>query len=217
MPVGPTSRRQFDSRDLDPQTRAEDLIFPVYNDRRARRDAYLTGALGDGGVRTMVYVRPVGNGQHLVRHPTDRETLLRLPSTQGAESYAPGQRVFVAETRTGDAIFGNPPGGEKGLANRDTVERRGTVDVLQVIEANPAVLDSDSTTAVTLIGLGFNESPVDVFTAEIFDEATLGRIADPYVTIGSVAWVSATEVLAQVTVSASGPDGHRIGVNVERA
>lgn len=218
MPVGPTHKRQYDARDLDPHSRPEDLIYPLYRDRVARRAGFLLGALGDGAIQSYRYVRPLGRGEHLVEHPTDPTTTLRLPSAQGLETYTAGQRVLVAVTQSGPSIIGNPSGGERGLANRDFTTRSAELDALGINAANPDELQpGDSAVAVELSGFGFKQSPLDLLTPVKYNESTLQWETDPLITLGASTWNSATQLTVPFSVASSTPTGYLISVQIERA
>lgn len=174
-----------------------------------RRDA-------ESDVQPRVYLRPLGrSGLHVVRLECNDEELV----VAGSRSFAPGANVQTGRYsgRAGETIITEPPPGRRGASAfpRDVVRR--DLDVVRIVSATPAEVESGATTSVTLTGLGFRESPLDAFRAVRFDEAMATWTDDPLVTLGSPTWTDAETVVLDVTVDASAPEGYLVSLDVERS
>lgn len=184
-----------------------------------------TGAAGGApGFQAWEYVKPHGPLYHEVKLPgCDGETAL-IPSAAGAVAFAPGQIVSVAVSRQGAVILGRPPGGLLGASGFavDDVDG-GAFDELTIRSVSPATITAGVTDQLlTVSGLGFRETPVDVLFAAYFDDdeasSTFGQyLPDPYVTLHDLTWVSRNQVTILADAAAGTPDNYAFGVRGERA
>lgn len=134
-------------------------------------------------------------------------------------TFAPGSIVPTGSHTgfPGEFILSEPPPGRRGHSLFSLDFPAGTsMDTYGISSADPGVLAAGDDQPVTLLGWGFRESPVDLFDAVIYDEATKSWIADPYVTIHDVVWVSETEVEVEVDVDPDAGDEYQVTVRVRR-
>ena len=179
-------------------------------DRRREREADITF--------DMLYVQPLGQrGLHLVHpiHGDDGETII-VGTAMGEMTFKPGSVVIVGSNsgKAGKVILGLPPPGRRGASQWGVFSPAdGEVDAVGIISADPATVTAgESDVVVTLTGYGFRETPVDTFTAVVYDEDTRTWTADPLVTIHDATFATTTEVTIQVDVSASAPNNKKIHV-----
>lgn len=174
-----------------------------------RRDA-------ESDVQPRTYLRPVGRtGLHVVRLECNEEEIV----VSGARAFKPGTTVQTGRYsgRPGEVILTEPPPGRRGASAfpRDVVRRE--IDAFGIVSADPDELEAGATTAVTLTGFGFRQSPVDTFRAVVFDLSAAAWIADPLVTVDSAVWTDAETVEVSLTVDASAPEGYQVALEVERS
>jgi len=210
------TRPSYGIADLEPSQADERAIMEVLRQRRLQLDQFREGVHGAGEILTMRYRRPVGLQRHRVESTADPTQTVDLPATVKQAAFVPNQRVVVARTRTGATIIGHPPPGELAISERPTAQRTDTHDAIMIERIDPVELPAGATTSVTVYGLGFASSPVDVFEAVVFNEATLTDDADTFVTAGVAVYVSATSVTLPLTVTSSAPIGHSISLKVTR-
>lgn len=216
------SRRQFDLRDFDPHLQGPyGQQVAQQRARHAQREAFEQGALGDGAQQTRKYVRPFGELYHYVEHPKQPGRQVLVASTFPG-TFTPGQNVQVGVDQHGEVIQGHPPQGARNASQTPTKTRSGELDLLSVTGGTPFEVTRGSTTAVTLEGFGFRESPVDTFEPRVYDPTDEDADADGFaptdeVTFGSITWVSATQVSMVVTVDSTLPDGTPVFVYYARS
>lgn len=165
------------------------------------------------------YIRPLGaRGMHIVKIPcNDEQRIVSGPR----ETFAPGTVLLTGSNRgtPGEVILNFPPPGHRGGSEfRQLFPTPGVLDVLGLTSANPATLYNGTTdNPVTLTGYGFLASPLDTFSAVVFNSSTGVYDPDPFVTIHDVVWVSATVVTVEIDVAAGAGSGYRINILPERA
>lgn len=175
-----------------------------------RRDA-------ESDVQPRIYVRPVGRtGFHIIRRECNSEEVV----VSGARAFAPGTQVNTARHsgRSSEAIITEPPPGRRGASAFPLSPFLVEVDVLRITSADPAIVEAGFSGPVDLHGIGFNESPVDLFVPVVFNPAT-GKydLPDPYTTIGAATWTSAELVTVPITVLSSAPESYWIAIDPRRA
>ena len=179
---------------------AEDL------DRRRTRES---------DVELRVYVRPLGSrGEHVVRHLDSSEEVV---VTGPGRTHKPGSVVPTGRRsgEIGEFLLTTPPAGHRGVSNLPTQEKTGSVNVLTIYEANPALVLAGTTTTVTLTGIGFAENPLDILTAVRWN-GTVWE-ADPLISLSAPTYVSSTTLSVDVTASASTPDDYTVSIEIVRA
>lgn len=169
----------------------------------------------ESDVDIRVYVRPVGrDGLHVVRRACSTE---EITVTGSSRTHAPGSAVPVGR-RSGaprEFLLTTPPPGYVGTSALPVDRRSRALDVLAIFSADPSTVEAGTTTAVTLSGIGFGENPLDQLQAVRWDGAMWAT--DPLVTVGTVTWVSAEELTADITVDAAAPEDYPISLEITRS
>lgn len=217
MANAPHIPRGIDLRNVDPTQAKPENMAPQM--ARQQRADYARSGIGasDAGIITATYVGPNGEGRHFVQSPNDPSAVVEIPSNGGLDGFRPGQGVLVAMSVSGWTIIGNPVSGELSKDTSTPLVATGIVDLYGISTAAPSELEPGDSDPVTLTGFGFNETPVDTFTAVIWNSTSQSYDVDPEVTLSGVTWVSATEVTLTVTVSSSASPGRWINIQVERS
>lgn len=202
MPVGPHTRRSHDMRDLVPG-RARALT--AYRQEIARQREFEGG--GDFPIITAEVLRANGHDRYVFRRHQDAAEF-EAPTAPGVR-FVPGERATLAQTRQGSIAIGGPVGGEKGKSNLPASTQRTELDALALISADPDEVELGETVEVTFTGVDFSADPVDIIEA-VTPHPTLPdhlwEVRED-VTVGTVTYVSATEVTADVTRDATAPEG----------
>jgi len=133
--------------------------------------------------------------------------LFRASAGQGSRSYAPGTSVNIARIQGSQqrAIVSLPPPGRRGASAGPVLSLgSGPFDALALREAAPQAIPAGSSDlAVSLLGGGFLETPVDSVRAVRFNNITQEWDDDPFLTVNSVVWISDKQL--DITVDTS-PD-----------
>ena len=136
------------------------------------------------------------------------------PKNSGLGAFAAGQAVLMAHTRSGVSVIGEPPFGERGISEQPAGEVFSAIDVLILNRADPNQLEPGDSETVTFFGIGFESAPVDVLKAVKRDFSQFDDLGEPLyvddtlVTVGTVTFISDTQITALVTVDSTwpGPD-----------
>lgn len=181
----------------------------------------ITGSLDyrrddESDVQPRTYVRAVGNtGGHIVKRVCNDEEIY----VRGSRSFAPGTQVNTVRHsgRPGETISTDPPPGRVGVSAYPVNVVVRELDVLDIVSADPNIVDAGFDDTVTLTGIGFRESPLDTFTPVRFNIATAEWEADPLASAGAPTWVDAQTVQLPLTVLSSAPEGYQISIDPRRA
>lgn len=165
-----------------------------------------------------VYVSPFGaRGLHKVRDEcNEEEKIVSGP----ARTFAPGAVVptgsHTGRPGGGEFILTEPPPGRRGGAKFGTLyPSPSSLGVASITSASPATLDiGTSDNAVTLYGFGFASG--DDVQAVVWNATTATWDADPYITVDTEAYVSATEMTCQIDVASTTPINYPINLKVAR-
>jgi len=203
MPVGPHSRRAFDTRDLLPG-RAQELT-EFRQQLARRRDFEKGGVFGD--VFSARVIRANGVDRYIFESPVERGFEFEAPVAPGVR-YTPGEKALLGQTRHGPVAIAGAVAGEKGKADHPTASRSRTLDVLVLTLADPAEIELGATEEVTFSGIGFSDDPVDIIEAVVPHETLPDEewALREDVTVGEVTYVSATEVTAEVVRDSTPPE-----------
>jgi hypothetical protein len=181
----------------------------------------ITGSLddrrdGESDVQPRRYVRARGRtGFHVVKRECNEEEIV----VTGSRAFAPGTQVNTARHsgRPGEAIITEPPPGRAGVSAFPINIVVREIDVLEIVSADPSIVDAGFNDTVVLTGIGFSESPLDTFTPVQFNTLTAEWEADPLVSAGAPTWVDAQTVILPLTVLSSAPEGYQISIDPRRA
>ncbi len=167
----------------------------------------------ESDARWVHYVKPAGQHDHIVR-PQGSDGTKRVGTLFANITYKPGTLVPVL-SHTGEqaeVLLGRAPlEGASEHARAPVFEQAG----LSIIRAVPPSVEAGAT-SVRLVGTGFSQSPLDVFSAVVWGGTATGWIADTFVTLTSPVWVDAENVDVTVTVDADLNPGYKINVQVLR-
>lgn len=163
-----------------------------------------------------LYVQPWGaRGLHIVERECNGE---RIVVSGPAETFAPGS-VVATGSHTGiggEFILSPPPPGRLGGGVFPQVSPLpGVVAVAAILSADPATIEPGETNAATVL-TGYGFLATDDLAAVIWSESVEEWIADPYVTLANLTFVSATELQVDVIAAASAPVGHLIRFEIVR-
>lgn len=168
----------------------------------------------DAQPRVIVRPGPTEGTQVVKRECNDQEFVVSSPP---GRTWAPGSVVFTARYSgdQGESIIAEPPPGRRGASLVAVDIGRPDFDTLRIIEADPAEIPANSTTAVTLTGIGFSESPLDILTP-VQPDGGDGWAEDGNVTLSNVVWVDSETLTLDVTLG-DVPAGYRISIDPVRA
>jgi hypothetical protein len=165
------------------------------------------------------YVRPYGDrGLHVVQLLSNDQEI-EVGAAAGDLTFQKGAIVALGNS-SGDGhyfIISEPPAGRRGAGGFSINQPLDVIiESVGIDYADPATVTVGlSNQLVHLIGWGFKSSPVDQFTAKVYDEFAKGWVADPNVTIHGVAFISDEEVTVLVDVTSAVPDDYPITIVVE--
>lgn len=133
-------------------------------------------------------------------------------------TFAPGTHVPVARRQGSQegTIIGQPPVGRQGTGRTPPETREAELDDVGITAMDPEEVPAGEATAVTLTGFGLRESPVDTLECVVAGDDGAESL-DPLLSLGTIAWVSATEVTTTITVDASAPVGYPVSIRARRA
>jgi hypothetical protein len=148
--------------------------------------------------------RYLGNGIWILKRLGCNQ-LFRASAGQGSRSYPPGMSVNVAQIQGSfqKAIVSLPPPGRRG-ASAGPVQTYGggEIDALALREAAPQGLPAGATDyAVSLMGSGFLQTPVDSVRSVIFSTISNEWEQNTLVTVNSITWISTFQLDITVTSS----------------
>ena len=185
--------------------------------RRQITDSLNARRESEADIHLRIYLRPEGaRGQGVVRRLCSPEEII---ANGPQKTWTPGSVVTTASHSGtgGELILSDPLAGARGGGSYRQDFVRGSLDFLAVDSATPSTVEVGvSGQAVTLNGSGFRSSPLDVFTAVVYSESARAWVADPFVTITTVAFVSESADTVSVDVSASAPIDYLINVKPSR-
>ena len=225
MPQLPTpDLNPFTPRQTDPHWREVYLTMMlaagIHSDYNNSFENWARGRTPGSEFRSWRYRRPHGRGRHVMEQPgCDRKQVTLHSST---DAFAPGQSVGIGVTRYGATIVSPPPSGLAGQSgwaiNQPTPGELGAIS----ISGHTPDVPAGSTTLVTFYGFGFRQTPVDVMSVVVLDDdpassTYMQELADPYVSVGAVTWLSAETIRANVTAASDAPVDYRPTFLIERA
>lgn len=166
------------------------------------------------------YVHPLGTrGLHVVKIVCNAQVFV-VGSSLSRKTFKPGTQVPLGSNtgHPGKFIIGSPPPGRRGASSfQIDYFGAGEFDTVGITSATPSTIYNDGiAVAVVFAGYGFNQTPVDVLSAVVYNESTKAWEADSLVTCGTVTWSSATSITAAVTVSTTAPGDKLISFKVVR-
>ena len=215
MPGGNTTRRHFMEDDFNPHLNGpESAARRAWFQRIGEREKFARGAEGAGELQVYTHIQPFGQRAVLVHPPDDPSAIVVAPKNSGLGAFAAGQAVLMAHTRAGVSVIGEPPFGERGISEQPAREVFSAIDVLILNRAAPNQLEPGDSKTVTFFGIGFESSPVEVLKAVKRDFSQFDDLGEPLyvddtlVTVGTVTFISDTQITALVTVDFTwpGPD-----------
>lgn len=163
-----------------------------------------------------LYKRPLGRrGLAIVRREcNDEEIVVSGPPV----TWAPGS-VVATGSHTGiggEFILSSPPPGRLGGGIfPQLAPTPGVFATASLLAADPAEINPGETNAATVL-TGFGLLATDDLACVVWSESAGLWVADPYVTLANVTWVSETEMTVDVTADASAPIGHLLRFEIVR-